>query len=149
MSEIAASITDHRDRVAAEPRPVRVASRPEADASGTIRLYKPEWVIVHTERGDTPSTAVTAAREHFARTYAGRVRDTDVDYHTGHEPQAAQPFVVQLRLCLPVLKGEFKYRSRACAWAAKHGIDDYWTVQRNSPADHELRAYGTKKLADA
>lgn len=148
MSDTARSLTDHRDHVAAEPRPTRVADRPTATGTDVIRLYKPEWVIAHTERGDILEEVYADVVAYFERHYAGRVREEDVAFHTRHD-KGAHPVVVQLKLCLPVLKGEFKNRRLANTWAEENKIDDFWTVERNSAADRDLRAYGTKKLATA
>ncbi len=150
------AIVERREQVAAEPRPVKLSHTDLADevaaardADDLYRIYRPEWVIVFVAAADRIGSdadgheLVAATAEFFASRYSGRVRDEDVRHTAvGAGPTAR----VQLQLRLPNLKGEFKTEPLARAFAAEQGWDDATVVARNGKADHELRAYGVKKL---
>ncbi len=98
------------------------------------RLYHEEWTI-----------AATGTEEHccefFQSVYHKRVK-TD-DWQIRHDTKIDR---YRLWVRMPVLKGEFKLPNAASRWAEDQGLEDYTIVVRNSPADHDLRAYGRRKL---
>lgn len=107
------------------------------------RLYQPEWVTVHTVyiEPETPVKELMARAKEYATRFAGRVHDHDLRFE--HHPEHA---VVGIQLHIPNLKGEFKFRYQAAAWAEEQGLDEYTVVARNSPADYDLRTYGLRRL---
>lgn len=115
-------------------------------SSDIVRLYRREWVIVWSDiraEGETSADVTRRATEHAIARYDGRVHDEDlrISLHGG-----GRDTVVYVELFLPNLKGEFKTRALAEAHASNWGHADI--VVRNSPEDHELRAYGVKMLPD-
>lgn len=134
------------------PRPERldhtdlraeVAAVREAD--DLYRVYRPEWIFMWTETGDTVGPLVDKVRGYFEVTFAGRVRDEDVCIEVTGDDR----FLVRLKLRLPNLKGEFKYLPAARKFIRDEGWTDAVVVARNSRADHQLRSYGIRKLAGA
>lgn len=116
------------------------------------RLYRREWVIVHTVSGEgdpqhhVPAEPfVTQARTWVEDTYAGRVESRDVQLvaHT----DGANAFWVHVKVRKPNLKGEFKQAFLAQRHADKQGWHEVEIVGRNSRRDHELRNHGIKKTA--
>ena len=153
------SLSAHRDAVAAEPRPARqdhtsladeIAAHDDAD---TWRVYRPEWVNVYaaavserelTDRADASlEPEVRQAWAHFEAPYAGRIRPEDarVDLSVG-----SAGAIARLALHRPNLTAEFITRERAAAWADGQGFDDAVIVERNSRAEHDLKAYGVRRL---
>jgi hypothetical protein len=107
------------------------------------RLYRREWIVVY---GVAASPAgLEQCRRVYDERYLGRVRDDEVRYVT----EGAGPHRVdQLQLLLPNLKGEFKHADDATAFARRQGWEDTVLVGRNGAADHEIRAYGVRLLAN-
>ena len=148
------AVGDRREQIADEPRPkpLYVMGRPsEPDDEEIYRLYRPEWVIVYTAVHDPhsadsyrPAEVMPACVEHFQRRYAGRVLPGD----NRIEPDNfVTPTMARLLLCLPTMKGEFKHAMHAYDFARTNGWTEFTVVARNSSADHDLRQYGTRKLA--
>lgn len=108
------------------------------------RLYREEWVIVHTESADsdTAEKVVTAAHQHAHTAYENKVDDDRlrIDAHTDN----AGHFWAHVVMLKPNMKGEFKYAALAENFATKCGFDDYEIVTRNSRRDFELRSFGIK-----
>lgn len=154
------AIVERREQIGAEPRPTTLSGADLAaevsaarDADDLYRLYRPEWVIVYTadalavapgaKEPLAPDELVRYAHEHFELRYAGRVRPEDVRFTpAGVGPHAR----VHLELRLPNLKGEFKFEALARGYAVRMGWSNFQLVVRNSKLDHELRAYGVKRL---
>jgi hypothetical protein len=113
----------------------------------TWRVYLTEWLTVYTAgyMGDAGEQDCLA---HFARKYAGRVRDED-----RRVTRTGPAFWPALQLRLPNRRGEFKDYSDALEHASslmdvfKDGPCD--VVQRGSAEERELLEYGKKKLPDA
>lgn len=134
-----------------DPRPAKLSHVDIAeqvanirDTDDVYRLYRPEWVIVYVSIVPPEGTALDNCQRWFDSAYAGRVHPEDVRFeHVGHGPHA----MCQLQLRLPTLKGEWKYVFLAQRFADDQDFADYTIVQRNSKADHELRNYGTLRLA--
>lgn len=110
------------------------------------RLYRREWVIVHTvhRRGEDARDAFTAAMEWIAENLKGRVEDNDTQIQV-HTDQAGL-FWAHVMVFKDNLKGEFKYMQGAERHAIAAGYDEYTIVPRNSAIDHDIRSYGVKKL---
>lgn len=115
------------------------------------RLYRREWVIVHTIDGTLDHEHIVAAAPVFEAAcqwakdnVVGRVRDEDVNIqlNTDNDTRAW----AHVRVFKETLKGEFKQRSNAEVFASINNFDEYTIVPRNSPADHDIRNYGVTKL---
>lgn len=119
------------------------------EAGGDIyRLYRPEWVTAYVvERADM-NDCRQEVDNFFTARYVGRVRDEHVRYAYLTSSGADHATTV-LQLLLPTVKGEFKYAHLAWEYARSRGWgeDTCQVVMRNSRDDHELRAYGVRKLA--
>lgn len=111
------------------------------------RLYRREWVTVHT----TDTIVAIDGRGVHASACAwteanlkDRVHDRDikVEVHT----DLAHRFWAHVQVFKENLKGEFKIRGQADKFASMNNYDEYTVVPRNSPADHEIRNYGVTKL---
>jgi len=160
------AVVDRREQLAGQSRPTSHTDvgQQVQDSLGTddlVRLYRPEWVIVHTEthepgRGDDRVDLATAAQAYGVTHYAGRIHPEDMRVQTAGSGTSVR---VHLQLRLPTLKGEFTATEAAHAHAAAQGwqpaqpteagtpVDDgYLVVTRNSRDDHDLRAYSVKKL---
>lgn len=148
------AIAARREQIADEPRPrplYVMGQQPPPSAEQQIyRLYRPEWVIVYTAAATGAAhpgeDLVQACTEHFRLRYLGRVRDSEVLIDLD---DPATPSMARLKLCLPTMKGEFKHAVPAYEFAQQQGWTVFTVVERNSNADHNLRAYGTKKLPQA
>ncbi len=131
----------HADRVASEPRSQVPAGLPKVEPDGKpdlYRLYVDEWTIQAT------GTEAQCA-DHFDKKLRGRVADADWQIRLDTKINR-----FRLWVRLPVLKGEFKDPRDASRHARQIellGADDYVIVTRNSPADHDLRNYGRRKLS--
>jgi hypothetical protein len=134
-----------------DPRPVRlspldlsaeVAAVKETD--DIFRVYRPEWVIVHTIAGDDPADLLDQAHRHAEHTYAGRVKPEHIwfDVYNGADTH----HWVHLHLLKPNLKGEFKTLQLARGYVTEQDWTDAEIVVRNSKRDHEIRSVGVKKL---
>lgn len=110
------------------------------------RLYAREWVIVHTveRRGDDGRNAFTTAVEWIAENLKGRVDEKDVQIELNTD--SATLFWAHVKVFKDNLKGEFKHFHNAETHAIHRGIEEYTIVERHSPADHDIRSYGVKKL---
>lgn len=121
------------------------------ETDDVYRIYRPEWIYVYTAAATFSSTASDAhtvteqVKEHFETRYRGRVRDDDWAIECVGE---GETFMARLLLRLPNLKGEFKHAFLAQRHADSEGWADYTIVQRNSRADHELRSYSVRRLAE-
>lgn len=137
-----AAIVERREKIAAEPRPTQLSDDLSGIATPDLwRVYRHEWVIVYvTEDGEGATERVT---NYVGDKLLGRV--VADDYRTVVEGEG-QYAVLQVQARLPNMRGEFKHREDAHAYVAEQGWLDATIVQRNSPADYELRAYGTKRL---
>lgn len=121
------------------------------ETSDIWRLYRREWVIVHTVDGVgdpevvPPSLPVfDAARDFVNEHLSGRVRDEDVQLvmnTDGHNT-----FWCHVQIYKETLKGEFKHVEHAQFYAVNAGYEEYVIVPRNSKSDHNLRNYGVVKL---
>lgn len=137
---------EHRPTLMSEfDIPAEVAAIRETE--DVYRLYRPEWVIVHTitGRGEYAEPFVKECFDFFDRTYGGRVERQDVDIVA--TTNLVDSFWVHLKMRKPNMKGEFKQAFLAQRHAEKQGWPDYEIVARNSKRDHELRSFGTKKLS--
>lgn len=112
-----------------------------------FRLYRTEWVIVHTVTGQGEIAQPFAEQAHAygQETYGDRVLPEFL--HLEANTDNAGSFWVHLKLLKPNMKGEFKYEHLAHEHARKQAWVEYSVVKRNSRLDHELRNYGTKKLS--
>ncbi len=124
---------------------------------GIVRVYRDEWVMAQTMTGsivdgqdpDIPYKVIEEAMiEIFAVHYAGKIRDTDwqVRRFRVFEQPPASTVMARLMLRLPVCKGEFKQHQLANQFAKDSEFDEYTVVVRDSKEDHELRAYGSKRI---
>jgi hypothetical protein len=112
------------------------------------RLYRREWVIVHTldrvgESFDDTDSVAQAAQEWVAKNLTGRIRDEDVKivlHDDGGHPYA------HVEVYKDNLKGEFKYVENAQMFAKIEKYEEYVIVPRNSKSDHDIRNYGVVKL---
>lgn len=152
------AIVERRDEIATQPRPAKLSHVDLAaevaqvrETDDLYRVYRREWIVAHVEDrlpGDDERTApmLMRCKEHFAAKYAGRVHPDDVAYEClGGAPHD----IVQLKLRLPNLKGEFKTEALARAYVHSQVWLDAMVVARNSREDHTLRGYGIKKLSSA
>lgn len=117
-----------------------------ADNDDLWRLYRREWVIVHTieRRGNDGRNAFTAAMEWIAENLEGRVGEKDVQIELNTDQ--ASLFWAHVKVFKDNLKGEFKYFQGAERHAVSQGFDEYTIVPRHSKLDHDIRNYGVKKL---
>jgi hypothetical protein len=104
-------------------------------------VYLAEWVPVWTSDGGT----LRECQDHFARCYAGRVRDGDVRIASGNRFGVAWSV---LELHLQILQAEFKdaadaWRLAEELWPAGNGSQ---VVQRGSLQEQVLLDYGKKML---
>lgn len=117
------------------------------DSDDIWRLYRREWVIVHTVTVSTCEDTASCYKE--ARAWAqenlvGRVHDTDIRYEVN--TAGSSQVWCHVKVFKDNLKGEFKHRSEADMYALVRKYDEYTIVPRNSPADHTIRNYGVTKL---
>lgn len=112
-----------------------------------VRIYRSEWVVrFSSEKTGEEGEAECLVR--FEEAYAGRVHQHNVRTRRvdPHDPGRSRSL---LELRLPTMKGEFKTEAladewtRKQPWATEGGV---CMVVRNSKADHDLRAYGTRML---
>lgn len=112
------------------------------------RVYRPEWVVVHTVRASDQGLEYPKAAAEIAlalcayrdQQYLGRVRKDDARYvFTG----AGETMAGYLELRMPAMRGEFRDRDDANEHVLRNGWTDAVIVSRNSRQDHELRGYGT------
>lgn len=141
------ALVEHREALQAQPRPKRIeelVDQPDGQDDGhTYRLYRPEWVVVYVATTGADHTTRGLVEAVFAERYFERVRFDDVRIITEGEGVHE---VTRLELRLPNLKGEFKHGFLAQRFADEQGYGDYEIVVKHSPRDHEIRAYGTKRL---
>lgn len=116
------------------------------ETSDLWRLYRREWVTVHTITMSSPEAlpVAQAAEKWVEDNLRGRVRDEDIamTVHTDHKLL----FWVDIKVFKDNLKGEFKYVEAAQVHANQSGWEEYVIVPRNSKSDHDLRNYGVVKL---
>lgn len=140
QSDPRAAIVGHREQIASEPRPTRLGEvATNVEAEDLWRVYRPEWLIVYVTEVDEGAEA--RAAEVALDRFAGRIRADDCRVVIDETAK-----VLQLQVRKPNMRGEFKHLTDASSYVAEQEWDDTTIVQRNSPADHELRAYGTKRL---
>ncbi len=117
------------------------------------RLYRREWVTVHTidvvvdaeeEYEPRGLRAFELAREWIAENLEGRVRDLDIQIQLNTDSKSA--FWAHVQVFKDNLKGEFKHFSTAEIHAQRNNYEEYVIVARDAPADHDVRGYGVKKL---
>lgn len=120
-----------------------------------FRLYMREWVTVHTITMSAPTLhpVIAAAQQWIAENLTGRVRPEEINLVANTDTPAWDnveqvPFLfwVHVQVFKENLKGEFKHRANATAFAEAEGFEEYTVVARNSKDDHEIRSYGVKKL---
>lgn len=110
------------------------------------RLYRREWVIVHTvtlsaaDAWPVVEQATSWAKENLH----GRVREEDIQL-TAHTDQKLL-FWCDVKVFKDNLKGEFKYVEAAQVYAVQQGWEEYVIVPRNSKSDRNIRNYGVVKL---
>jgi hypothetical protein len=105
------------------------------------RLYRQEWVIVHTVSGDgeIAEPFVVQAHQHGRDTYPELAPEMlGLEAHTDN----AGHFWVHLKLFKPNMKGEFKHERDARRFAEKQSWLVTEIVARNSKRDHVLRNFG-------
>ncbi len=110
------------------------------------RLYRREWVIVHTidSVADDGRPAFDAARTWIADNLTGRVREQDIQIELNTD--LGRTFWAHVMVFKDNLKGEFKHAEIAQMFAQRRQYDEYTIVPRNSKTDHEIRSYGVVKL---
>lgn len=112
-----------------------------------FRLYRREWVIVHTttEQGSEDATGVTTTAFAWARdNLEGRVYGKDMRLTSFTD--LAGTFWCHIEVFKDNLKGEFKYTENAQQFANVNQYEEYVIVPRNSKSDHDIRNYGIVKL---
>lgn len=117
------------------------------ETEDVFRLYREEWVIVETVSGtgDRAQPFVELAYRFITDTYEGRVPEHR--FRVMANTDKAGHFWVHVTMLRPNMKGEFKYAHLAQRHAEKKGYAHYEVVSRNSRRDHELRAYGVRKMS--
>ena len=110
------------------------------------RLYRREWVIVHTITMSPPAArpVVDEARRWATDNLAGRIRDEDISLVAHTDGKLL--FWCDVKVFKDNLKGEIKYVEAAQIHAVQQGWDEYVIVPRNSKSDHDIRSYGVVKL---
>lgn len=111
------------------------------------RLYRREWVAVHTLdtiQADDARPVYDAGRAWAEQNLTGRVHPADVNISMSTDTRGT--FWGQVIVYKDNLKGEFKHHSSAEMHARTEGYEEYTIVARNSKADHNIRSYGVKKL---
>jgi len=111
------------------------------------RLYRREWVIVHTvtmSGTDAAAPCLEAARAWAKENLDGRVRHEDLQFQLNTD--LVSEFWCHVKVFKDNLKGEFKYVENAQQFARASGFDEYVIVPRNSKSDHDIRNYGVTLL---
>lgn len=110
------------------------------------RLYRREWVIVHTltAKGEDATEVVSAGHEWAKTNLYGRVRKADINLTANTDGTGM--FWVHVQVFKDNLKGEFKYIQDAQFFAKTHDYDEFVIVPRNSKSDHDIRNYGVVRL---
>ncbi len=109
------------------------------DTEDLYRVYVRSWVTVYTTDA-IGEDGIGEAHWAFKERYEGRVRDEDWEVYS-HGPDWSA--LVKLRL--PVMVGEFKYRDDAERLGEEYPSGSE-VVTRNSVDDFRLREYSIKKL---
>lgn len=116
-------------------------ARTTAAVDGSWCLYQAQWMIVQVvDAGNDAEAHLWAC---FAERYGGRLRDEDARVVTFDED--ARP-ARRMEVRLYNQTAQFDCRARAEAFVAEHAITDYTLAVRDSPAERELRGYGTRRL---
>lgn len=141
---------DHRPEKLSEIN-IQAEASAVRDAEDLFRLYREEWVIVHTVTGTYNAdsgiwSTLQKARDHAKEHYRGRVEPMHIRIDASID-DADNPVQVWVHVLLfkPNLKGEFKHARLAANFAAQQDWEDWEIVSRNSRRDHELRNYGVKR----
>jgi hypothetical protein len=108
------------------------------------RLYRREWVTVHTVSMAESRLCRMAAGQWVKENLTDRVHSDDIELD--FDTDGATRYWCHIRVFKDNLKGEFKYQSNAVRHAAQENYEEYAIVARNSKADHDIRSYGVKKL---
>lgn len=110
------------------------------------RLYRREWVIVHTVtlKADDGQPAYDAANAWYKDNLKDRVRPEDASVQLNTDGSGL--FWAHVQIFKDNLKGEFKHVENAQAFAAQQHWEEYVIVPRNSKSDHDIRNYGVVKL---
>jgi hypothetical protein len=113
------------------------------------RLYRREWVIVHTisltsDEVDAAHQLFDQIRSWMTEHLTGRVKEQDMDIELNTDD--AGHFWGHAKVFKDTLKGEFKYVEAAQTHAMIHQYDEYVIVPRNSKSDHDIRNYGVVML---
>lgn len=121
------------------------------ETSDIWRLYRREWVIVHTVDGEgDPNHAVPAypvykaAKQWADDNLIGRVRLQDIQLIMNSD--GTNRYWCHIQIFKDNLKGEFKHVETAQFYATHSGYEEYTIVPRNSKSDHNIRNYGVVKL---
>jgi hypothetical protein len=122
---------------------------PVHETDDIYRLYRREWVTVHTASGtaETLEPIFELAQKYYEDNLRDRVRDEEfrvTAYTDNAEPLPT--FWVHVELFKENLKGEFKHAHAAERFARDAGWEEYTVVVRNSKDDHRIRNYGVTKL---
>jgi hypothetical protein len=96
------------------------------------RVYRSEWLVVHTSVSGEADCERVLAEE-----FEGRVRSED--WRIGSQP----PGHAVLEVRLPNCRGEFRFAPDAVARAAEVAGQ---AVERGSTEEDRLLAYGTRRL---
>lgn len=110
------------------------------------RLYRREWVTVHTITMSAPDafTVTDEAHRWVKNNLVGRVRDEDISYTVHNNTKLL--FWCDVKVFKDNLRGEFKHVEAAQVHAMQQGWEEYVIVPRNSKSDHDIRNYGVVKL---
>lgn len=111
------------------------------------RLYRREWVTVHTLPTMQTANAVPvydAGLAWIEENLAGRVRKNEINIVISTNRDGT--FWGRIVVYKDNLKGEFKHYGQAEHHARSEGYEEYTIVPRNSKSDHDIRSYGVKKL---
>ncbi len=116
-----------------------------SQSDATWRVYLNEWVTFYSSDAFGPDGQAECL-QYFRRKYRGRVRDEDWRVVPGAGVERAARFPYCVQLYLPNLRGEFKDEADARMLRLEHIGEAVSVVQRGSPQEQDLLAYGTKML---
>lgn len=108
------------------------------------RLYAPDWLTVFTSTraGDAGKQECLG---NFSERFEGRVHDEDWQIVL---PDSSG-WLTFLQVRLPALKGEFTDEEAVHRRAGEFEGLPHRIVRRGSPEEHELQAYGRRRLQDS
>lgn len=119
------------------------------ETDDTWRLYRREWVIVHTmsKTGDAEDTAhllFDELRAWMTENLTGRIKENDMQIEMNTDQHGS--FWAHAKVYKDTLKGEFKHVEAAQNHATVNHYEEYVIVPRNSKSDHDIRNYGVVML---